>query len=76
MNNEFSNVIFDRYNKRCFKGIEINKNSNINKKIVIGKKGIPIKYEEINIENENLNLNIECIKANEIMNNNINDEEK
>lgn len=50
----FSNTIYDRYNKRCFKGIEINKNSSNNSKILIGKKGIPIQYEDIKIENENI----------------------
>ena len=43
----FSTEVLERYDKRTFKGLEINKNSEINKKIHIGKRGLPIHYEDI-----------------------------
>ena len=44
----FSNKVLDIYDKRNFKGLEINKDKTIiNKEIRIGKKGLPIKYEDI-----------------------------
>lgn len=44
----FSSQILDHYNERKFKGLEMLKGSERNNKIHIGKKGLPIHYEDIN----------------------------
>ena len=43
----FSNNIITHFEERKFKGIEINKDKSYSKEIRKGKKGLPIKYENI-----------------------------
>lgn len=43
----FSNNIMTHYDQRTFKGLEVNKGEEYSKEIKKGKKGLPIKYEDL-----------------------------